>query len=411
MKKYEKIKSSSVKWLDDIPEHWEVKRNKNIFTEMKDEVCVNFSDYTLLSLTLNGIIPRNINGGGKFPVDFKKYKIVKKGFDIDETPRTVGLSEYDGMLTGAYAIMKVNNINARYILYYYLSLDNEKQLKPLYTGLKKTININTFQSIKIPALPRPEQDKIVHFLDWKFSLINRLIAIKKQETQVLLQLRQQLITDKLHGNSVWLKRLLKKPMQYGTNSSGTVFKSDLTRHVRITDIDSRGYLKPENAKSIELYEAAPYILEDDDILLARSGATVGKAFLYKKEYGYCAYAGYLIRVKLNKNLIIPEYFMYFTNNSIYLEWKDSVFIQSTIQNISAERYGKLPIPLPSIQNQKEIVKYLNERCGKIDLAVANKNQQIEKLKTKLISDVVTGKTDVRDIEIPEYEFFGESYDE
>ena len=108
MKGYDEYQAINLPWLKKIPLHWEVWRNKNVFTEMKTEVGDKSEEYTLLSLTLNGIIPRNMDGGGKFPGSFDKYKVVKKGdmafclFDIDETPRTVGLSEYDGMLTGVY---------------------------------------------------------------------------------------------------------------------------------------------------------------------------------------------------------------------------------------------------------------------------------------------------------------------
>ena len=167
MRAYSEYQMINLPWLKQIPSHWEIRRNKNIFTEMKAEVGERSSEYTLLSLTLKGIIPRDMEAGGKFPSDFGKYKIVKKGymafclFDVDETPRTVGLSEYDGMLTGAYTIMQVANINSRYVLYYYLALDNGKQLKPLYKGLRKTINIDTFQSTKIPVSKRI---KIIYFL-------------------------------------------------------------------------------------------------------------------------------------------------------------------------------------------------------------------------------------------------------
>ena len=97
MKAYSEYKAMNLPWLKAIPAHWEIRRNKNVFTEMKEEVGEHSSEYTLLSLTLNGIIPRDMDAGGKFPSDFGKYKVVKKGymafclFDVDETPRTVGI--------------------------------------------------------------------------------------------------------------------------------------------------------------------------------------------------------------------------------------------------------------------------------------------------------------------------------
>ena len=141
MAHYPSYKSIDLPWVKSIPTHWDIQRNKNIFTEKKDEVGENSSEYTLLSLTTKGIIPRDVESGkGKFPASFDKYKVIKPGyiafclFDIDETPRTVGLSELDGMLTGAYTVFETRGINPKYAFYYYLALDNEKALKPLYTG-------------------------------------------------------------------------------------------------------------------------------------------------------------------------------------------------------------------------------------------------------------------------------------
>lgn len=111
MKQYESYKDIDLPWLKSIPSNWPLIRNKVFLRESKDTVGENSDNYTLLSLTLNGIIPRDVsNGKGKFPSDFSTYKIIRPNdivfclFDIDETPRTVGLSSLDGMLTGAYDV-------------------------------------------------------------------------------------------------------------------------------------------------------------------------------------------------------------------------------------------------------------------------------------------------------------------
>ena len=125
MKAYSNYSATPLPWLPQIPSHWSLARNKNIFQEAKEIVGDNANAYPLLSLTKKGIILRDVSSGkGKFPKDFNTYKIVKPGdmafclFDIDETPRTVGLSNFDGMLTGAYTIFHVSNINPRYAYYY-----------------------------------------------------------------------------------------------------------------------------------------------------------------------------------------------------------------------------------------------------------------------------------------------------
>ena len=199
-------KPSGVKWLGDIPAHWHLVRNKTIFQETKETVGSNATEYPLLSLTTKGIIFRDVlSGKGKYPKDFNTYKIVQKGdivfclFDIDETPRTVGLSEYDGMLTGAYTIFHIRNINNRYVYYYYLSLDNVKALRPLYSGLRKTINTNTFLGIKTPFPPLDEQEDIVRFLDKKVLGINHLIDIKTKEILAFEEMKNSFIADVVTG--------------------------------------------------------------------------------------------------------------------------------------------------------------------------------------------------------------------
>ena len=228
MKPYPDYFITPLPWLPNIPAHWELVRNKNIFEETKDVVGDDIDAYPLLSLTTKGIILRDVaSGKGKFPKDFNTYKIVKPGdmafclFDIDETPRTVGLSQYNGMLTGAYTIFHVANINPHYAYYYYLSLDNVKAMRPLYSGLRKTINTGTFLSCKLPLPPRPEQDQIVRFWDWKVSSINRLISIKRKQI-ALLHERQRvyishIVTHGLHNN-------------VSTKNSGVEWIGDIPEH-------------------------------------------------------------------------------------------------------------------------------------------------------------------------------------
>ena len=200
------MKDSGVQWIGKIPNHWKLLRNKNIFREAKELVGTHSDKYPLLSLTTKGIILRDVESGkGKFPKDFETYKIVSKGdmafclFDIDETPRTVGLSSYDGMLTGAYSIFHVSNVNPRYVYYYYLSVDDVKSLRPLYSGLRKTINTNTFLGIKFPCPPRDEQARIVQFLEQKVIKVDETIKNKEQQVEELYALKARLISDVVTG--------------------------------------------------------------------------------------------------------------------------------------------------------------------------------------------------------------------
>lgn len=190
MKAYPTYKQIGLPWMPQIPSGWDVQRNKNFLIEQKEEVGSRGDDYLLLSLTKQGVIVRDTSEGkGKFPKDFEKYKVVHPDdiifclFDVDETPRTVGVSPFAGMITGAYDIFKVEGISERFLLYYYLNVDNQKALKPFYSGLRKVVKLPTFLALPLPVPSKGEQEAIVKYLDWKISKINSYVAERERVTR------------------------------------------------------------------------------------------------------------------------------------------------------------------------------------------------------------------------------------
>jgi type I restriction enzyme, S subunit len=189
-----------------------------------------------------------------------------------------------------------------------------------------------------------------------------------------------------------LKFLTTESLKYGANISAELDDIDLPRYIRITDIDSDGNLKEETFRSIEYHQAIPYFLKEGDILFARSGATVGKTFIYKKSWGICAYAGYLIKSSINENKYDSRYIYYYSKTHGYQKWVESVTIQATIQNVSAEKYASLRLPIPSLQEQQSIANFLDKETSRLDALIAKKQQLIETLKEKriaIISHAVT----------------------
>lgn len=204
------VKMKSYKSLlnDACPEHWQIIRNKSFLTLTGEKVGDRASDFALLSLTTKGVIIRDIESGkGKFPKDFDTYQVVKKDelvfclFDIDETPRTVGLVESEGMITGAYTALKVNQQIAlpEYIYNYYLCVDNIKGLKPYYSGLRKTVRADKFLQLYIPLPPIDEQRAIVAHIESKCSKVNSLITELEAEIEYLKEYKQRLIADCVTG--------------------------------------------------------------------------------------------------------------------------------------------------------------------------------------------------------------------
>ena len=182
MNRYDNYKDSGVAWIGKIPSHWKKCRNKDIFSESKICVGEKSTDYTLQSLTKQGVIIRDLTENkGKFPKEFDSYKVVENGdmvfclFDVDETPRTVGLSKYNGMITGAYDIFKLKRVSPDFVLYYYLAIDDKKGLRPLYKGLRKVVPLPSFMSSKIYLPPLSEQIAITSYLKDKTSKIEQYV--------------------------------------------------------------------------------------------------------------------------------------------------------------------------------------------------------------------------------------------
>lgn len=433
MSGYAEYREANLPWLKAVPAHWEIRRNKNIFTEQKEIVGERSADYTLLSLTLNGIIPRDMDGGGKFPESFDKYKIVKNGdmafclFDIDETPRTVGLSGYNGMLTGAYTIMRVSNINARFIYYYYLALDNGKMLRPLYTGLRKTININTFQSTKVPVPPREEQDQIVRFLDWKVSSINKLIRIRKRQIEELEAIKRSSIGYLVMGQAQsipqrdtevnWVKTipahwnektLIQVAEEQQIKNAGMIEDTLLSLSygkIINKDINTTDGLLPSSFEGYQIVHDGNIILRLTDLQNDHKSLRTGLV----TQTGIITSAYTCLKVRHN---ILPEYLRL----QLHVADLCKVFYGmggGVRQSIGFKEIRKLVIAIPPVEEQQHILDSVHSIEKPINCAIQNSRDIIaglEDLKMRLISDTVTGKIDVRGIEIPEYEFVDEDND-
>ena len=202
-----------------------------------------------------------------------------------------------------------------------------------------------------------------------------------------------------HWQVLQLRRALMEPLAYGANEPADIDDPLYPRYVRITDIDARGSLHPDTFRSLPPDIAAQYLLTEGDLLFARSGATVGKTFLYRSDWGPCAYAGYLIRARFDAEMADVRFVRYFTSSSTYWAWLASAFIQATIQNVSAERYAGLEISLPPVDEQQAIVQYLDAETELIDQLRTKAELSIERLeeyRSAVISAAVTGKLDVRD---------------
>lgn len=288
-----------------------------------------------------------------------------------------------------------------------------------YPAINTTELGNIF--INLPSLSM--QRSIANYLDRETTHIDTLIAEKEHMLSLLKEKRAALISQAVtrgldpdvplkpsgldwlgdipaHWSTRRLKYLTNEPLAYGANESALEDNKNWPRFVRITDINQDGSLREETFKSLHPDVAEDYLLDPGDVLFARSGATVGKSFIYKSEWGMACFAGYLIRFRSDLRLTIPDYIYYFSLSDIYWQQVKAGMIQATIQNFSADKYGDLITYLPPLDEQKSIVKYIKDLIRQESVFQRDIEKSIELLKERrstLITAAVTGQIDSEDM--------------
>lgn len=436
-----KMKDSGIEWIGEIPEGWSVSKVLHCLS-----MPITDGPHTTPILYDTGIpfVSAEAVSCGNGRIDFSHIRgYISEQFYKECCQKYV--PEIDdiymiksGATTGRVAIVDTTRVFTIWsplavfrcnkdcmlpkFLYYYLqSPAFQKEVEFGWTfGTQQNVGMRSLEQMKVCVPQLNKQDTIANYLDYQCSQIDLLLQKALTSIEEYKKLKQAVITQavtkgvrgerEMKDSGVEcigkipttysickLKYLLKNPLKYGANESGIPYSDSLPRYIRITDITPDGNLKYTGKLSLSEESAKDYILEDGDILFARSGATVGKTFIYYQSYGRSAYAGYLIKASLN-NKVSPKFVYYYTCSSLYEIWKNSIFIQSTIQNIGADRYANLPVPVPkTLQEQEEIADYLDAKCAEIDRLIAKKEQlvkELESYKKSLIYEVVTGKREV-----------------
>lgn len=414
-------KPSGIEWLGEIPQGWEIKKCKFFFIIQNTIVGDLWNKTKLLSLTLNGVVERDINNPeGKFPSDFSTYQLVKRGnlvfclFDVEETPRAIGLSQIDGMITSAYTVIKVVNQNERFLAYLFISLDNGKNLSFLYRGLRKTISKEDLLNLKIPLPPLQEQKEIAEFLDSKCEKIQNYID-KKQKLITLLQEKKQALINEavtkglnpnIESKNSGIEYLgliphhweVVKVKYIATTNIGLVYDPS-----EIATNENVGYpvLRANNIQNGKIdYKDVIYVAKKiDDKQLAISGDLLmcvrngsenllGKtAKIENNNFSFGAFTA-IIRSDLNN-------YLYWIFQTEMLKKSISSFIVSIgIGQISQDDIKNFKIPLPPLQEQKQIANFLDKKCEKINSAIEKTKKQIElvkEYKNTLINEAVCGR--------------------
>lgn len=420
--RYDKYKDSGIAWIGEIPEHWEVRRLKNICSQIN--IKENSKGNPLPYIGLENIEP----GSGKYidttsEVDGIANRFCKNNVLFGKLRpylSKVYLAKSDGICSTEFIVYDTKENDCHFIHKLLLSQSFIDVVNSSTYGAKMPrANSEFVNNIYIQIPPILEQQSIASYLDQKCGEIDELITLQEEMITKLQSYKQSVITEAVtkgldknvplkdsdiewigeipeHWICTVFKKFLSEPMQYGANEPAEECNYNDPRYIRITDIKDDGTLRDDTFKSLPLEKAKEYMLTKGDLLFARSGATVGKTFLYKEDYAAC-FAGYLIKARCNKNELLPNFVFYYTLSNVYQNWKNSIFIQSTIQNIGADKYSVMPIIVPPLAEQQSIANYLDQKCSEIDELISIKQQKIEKLKDykkSLIFECVTGKRKV-----------------
>lgn len=441
-RQYPEYRDSGVEWIGKVPEQWNVKRLRYVAAFMNSNVdkkaydgqenvyLCNYTD-VYYNEFINDRLSFMAATASKDELD--RFSLKKGDVLItkdSEAPSDIGIpalvtENLPGVVCGYHlALIRSSDLTTARILHRVLQSHPAKaHFFVEAPGITRYgLSRDAIGDLRV-CLPSPEhRSMIADWIDRETARIDALIAKKTQFIELLKEKRQILITHavtkglnpkvKMKDSGVdwigeipehWqikkLRYLLEEPLQYGANESGDASIEDGPRYVRITDLNEAGELRNESIKRLSPDVAEPYMLRDGDILFARSGATVGKTYCYKSEHGPACFAGYLIRARVDRRKVNPDFLILAVRSHYYWAYILKTAIQATIENVGAERYSDFPIVIPQREEQEAIIVAVSGILNRIDLLTNKTQRSVDLLKERrsaLITAAVTGQIDFRE---------------
>ncbi|NLO19381.1 MAG: restriction endonuclease subunit S [Ignavibacteria bacterium] len=441
MKKYPKYKSSGISWLGDIPEHWEVRRNKYIFQE-RNEKSVKGTEELLTVSQYTGITKRKdkVLGENKLLTNassLEGYKTVHKNDLVINIMLawngSLGISPYHGITSPAYSVFSIRNKNENFSNFFHYTFRTK-----IYHSIFKTVSTGVIDSrlrlypddfFKLTTLlpPLQEQIQIARFLDWKVGQINKFIKTKKHILELLKEQKQVIINDVVTGKIdvrtgkpypkykasavEWLGDIpeewevlpikrLSKAVKTGSTPPGAddkYYSSEGINWFTPGDFSDETELRNSKRQLSALGVSAVNIFPPKTVYMNGIGS-IGKV-------GICldsASCNQQINAIITNEKISPYYLLYCIKSAKQFIISFGKF--TTLPIINQEETKSLIFPVPSKDGQKVIVSYIQEKTEATDRAISRIEREIELIKEykeRLIADVVTGILAIRGVEVPE----------
>lgn len=412
---YEQYKVSDNEWCEYLPSVWQEKRVKNIFNLITDLAPDN-NDFELLSLyTSIGVKPRKeMEQRGNKSVTTDGYWIVKKGDIIVNKllawMGAIGLSEYDGVTSPAYDILRKfnNEVDEKFYTYLFRTEKAQAIFKKYSRGImdvRLRLYFDKLGAITVPFPPPWEQKAIANYLDNKTSQIDRQIDLLTQKAKLYNNLKQSLINETVtrgldktvpmkDSGIEWLGEIPKHWFfnRHKDNFSFVTKRcEDITLvKVGLENIEGKTgrYITTEST-----FDGDGIEFKKNDILLGKLRPYLAKVYLAEFK-GNAVGDIFVYRPIFN---IVPKFARYIMLSDRYIDIINSSTAGAKMPRASSSFIANLPVITPPLPEQKEIADYLDAKTAQIDKIIATINTQIEKLKElrkTLINDVVTGKIKV-----------------
>ena len=402
------LKDSAIPWIGDIPISWEVIPHKRVMHKIK-EIQEHYNGEDIISLTMRGVIVRDLDAGGKMPTSFDGYQKVYPNnllqclFDIDVTPRCVGLIKNEGLTSPAYSQFEMHsNAYAPYYDYLLRYMDDRKTLLHLSKNLRSSLTETDFGAIDTCVPSIIEQQKIANFLDRKCTEIDEMIALQEKIVEELKAYKQSVITEAVtkglnpdvpmkDSGIEWIGEI---PEHWRITTIGRLFrvsaggdaKWDIYSDKQDSEHPFPVYTNTLDKNQTYAYTSIP-VYKGDTITVTGRG-DIGRAFYRKTPFDA------IIRLLvLEKRYSLDcRYFAYFINNVIHFFTNSAA-----IGQLSAVQVVPYNLCHPSIEEQTDIADYLDTKCTEIDNLISIKLSKIDSLKEykkSIIYEYVTGKKEV-----------------
>lgn len=432
MNRYPSYKPSGVKWLGEIPSHWEMKRWRFL---MSENTTKNSNCKEKLQLQFRyGDIVRKANQSEESDVldTISKYTIVEPddiminglNLNYDFISQRVAQVQEHGVITSAYISLRPTEIaNSRYFTYFLKSMDAKKMFHGMGTGIRLTLSYNELKNQFIPCPSPDEQSAIAAYLDSTTAKIDAAIA-QQQKMIDLLNERKQIIINravtkglnpnaKMKDSGVeWIGEVPEGWKVKKLKHLAKIFGRIGFRGYNASDLVDEGEgaitLSPSNMKEHKMqyekctylswnkyYESPEIMIKNGDVLFVKTGSTYGKS---------CLVENLPMEATINPQLVVfkefncsNSFFEYLLQSNIIRDQVELSVIGGTIPTISQEKILNYLVPIPSMEEQLVIVDAINSSCKPLNEAIFNANKQISLLQERkqiIINEVVTGKVKV-----------------